>query len=282
MSLLLGRLQDTQVEVGGRTIRGQLLLDAVSVYHFPSDDDSLNRQMSLAADARIVWGGHEAVEAITALPRQEHCEDVVFGPKFSLAVIDARTVADEQALAGGVRGLVKDAVLFDQAACSSPHIVFVEGDAAAARRVAELVEQEFVRLSRRFPKQQIAEATAAAILRERAEYALGDQTDLLAPADLNYTVLVDSGARLTDGLQSRTLFVRAVDSLDEVLPLLTPKIQTVGVAIADHERCDDFCQQAAQRGVSRLTRPGLMNLYETPWDGMRVCDRLVRWVSANC
>ena len=46
--------------------------------------------MSLAADARVVWGAREAIGAITALPRHEHCIDVVFGPKYSIGLIDRK------------------------------------------------------------------------------------------------------------------------------------------------------------------------------------------------
>jgi hypothetical protein len=282
MEILAGRIAAARADGERGALAGQVILDATSLFSFPSSDVALNEQMSLAADVRVVWGGHEAVAAVTRLPRQEHCEDVVLGPKFSLAVVDAETVADPAALARCVQSLAKDVVLFEQAACSSPHIVFIEGDLAAARRVGEAAEGELIRLAKRSPMRGIDEGTAAAILRTRAEYALGDATDLAVARDLSYTVLIDEGARLSEGLQARTLFVRAIGSLDEALPLLSPKIQTIGVAIADAGRRERFCEEAAARGVSRLVRLGLMNVYDTPWDGMRICDRLVRWASANC
>jgi acyl-CoA reductase-like NAD-dependent aldehyde dehydrogenase len=64
------------------------LMDSFSVVTFPSSDKTLNSNLSMVADARIIWGGKESVEAITGLPRQSHCEDIVFGPKYSFAVMD--------------------------------------------------------------------------------------------------------------------------------------------------------------------------------------------------
>ena len=63
----------------------------------------------------------------------------------------------------------------------------------------------------------------------------------------------------------------------EVIPLLSPKIQTIGTAVADEQRREHFTTAAALKGVARCVSPGLMNLYDSPWDGMLPLHRLVRW-----
>ena len=97
----------------------------------------LNEEMSLAADARVVWGGREAVRAITALPRREHCVDVVFGPKYSIGLIDRKRLeAGGEALEDAVAGFVRDVAVFDQRACSAPQTIFIERN--ARRSLAEV------------------------------------------------------------------------------------------------------------------------------------------------
>ena len=59
--------------------------------------------------------------------------------------------------------------------------------------------------------------------------------------------------------------------------MLSPKTQTVGIAFHSNEDAEAFAEAATLRGVARCVRPGLMNLYESPWDGKLIASQLVRW-----
>jgi hypothetical protein len=131
--------------------------------------------------------------------------------------------------------------------------------------------------SSRAPKEPVDEATSSAILRARASYGLRPDGNVRAAVDLSYTILADSSVELPDALQDRTLFVKFVSSVEKAIPLLNPKVQSVGVGIGDPNKRAKFCEQAVLRGVSRCTQLGTMNIYETPWDGMKPVSRLVRW-----
>ena len=63
-----------------------------------------------------------------------------------------------------------------------------------------------------------------------------------------------------------------------VLPLLSPKVQTVGHGLRQREDAVAFAEAATAAGVARCVRPGLMNNYESPWDGKLLLNQLVRWV----
>ena len=72
---------------------------------------------------------------------------------------------------------------------------------------------------------------------------------------------------LKEAVQSRTVFLTEVASWRDVIPLLGPKVQTVGLALGDVEESLAFAESATQAGVARCVRPGIMNNYESPWDG---------------
>jgi hypothetical protein len=277
---MLAALEETSVTTDGRTLTGRELLEGASFFYFPGQSRELHAALSLRADARVVWGGKETLATVLALPRHEHCEDIVFGPKFSFGLVDApgrKRIGDDSSLP---RAIVRDVLLFDQTACSSPHILYVEGTLDEARAIGQILSEEFTRQTKRSPKRTIAEGTAAAILRLRTDYALTEERDVHASAGVDYTVLVDAeGPVLSDGVQSRTLFVRAVTDLRDVVALVTPQVQTIGVLVDDASLASDLAERLAQRGVSRLVRFGLMNVYDQPWDGFFACDRFVRWIS---
>ena len=262
----------------GRRYGGEDLLAGTCVLHLPSRDHDLNAAMSLACDARCIWGGSEAVAAVTALPGPEHAEDLVFGPKFSLAVMDRRQLADPEQAAALARTLARQVVLFDQAACSSPQVLFLEGAVAEHTGWLDELHRALARETARSPRRGVDETTAAAILRRRGRYGLGEGTGLWVSSGTAHTLLAADGAELPEAVQGRTLLVQGVADLLQVPPLLSPKIQTIGVAVAEARLRDEFCAAAARQGVARCVPLAEMNFFETPWDGMLPLSRLVRWV----
>jgi phenylacetate-coenzyme A ligase PaaK-like adenylate-forming protein len=265
------------IEFEGKKYQGSMLLERTYVVHFPSASQSLNESMSLVADARVIWGGAEAVRAVTSYSRLEHCEDVVFGPKYSLGVMDQATLEDTAARSEALTAFARQTVMFEQAACSSPQMIFVEAPNLGLEELGDLVENEMKTVCGRFPKRTIEQFTASQILRVRAHYGMRRETSVRASRDLTYTILLERGAVLREALQSRTLYVMVVDDVQQVVPLLSPKIQTIGVAVANAEKRLAFAEAAALRGVARCVNPALMNIYETPWDGLLPVNRLVRW-----
>jgi hypothetical protein len=59
---------------------------------------------------------------------------------------------------------------------------------------------------------------------------------------------------------------------------VTADIQTIGLAL-DGPRRLPFAHAAAQRGADRFPEIGRMTHFETPWDGLFVLDRMVRWIT---
>lgn len=255
---------------------GQQLLRSIAVVYFPSDEIRSNKGMSSVADARVVWGGKEAVEAITGLPHTTHCEDVVFGPKYSFSVVDAEALTTDN-LERNLRHLATDAVLFEQTACSSPHVIFVETNMDGLQEFAHKLSEEFKRLSNVMPKQSIDMGTGAAIINKRAEYALSKDKMLLAPKENDWTILIDSALQLEEPIQSRTIFLKPVNSVLDTVELVTRNVQTIGNCIRNQEKAKQFAEGVMFRGVARVVPPGQMHIYDSPWDGILLLNRLVRW-----
>lgn len=282
---MLDAFADTSIATSsGATLSGRDVLDGASFFYFPGEDRPLHAALSLRADARVIWGGPDTLATVLSLPRHEHCEDIVFGPKFSIALVDAggrrRVTFGQDDGGAALRAIVRDVLLFDQAACSSPHILYVEGSLDDARAFGRAIAGELEKQTKRNPKRGIAEGTAAAILRLRTDYALSETRDVFASSTVDWTVLVDAdGPVLSDGVQSRTVFIRAVDDLRSVVSVVTPQVQTIGLLVDDPALAASLAESLALRGVSRLVRFGLMNVYDQPWDGLFACDRFVRWVA---
>lgn len=257
---------------------GEDLLKGVAVIWFDYQDLELNRSMSSKADAMVVWGGSEAVEAIRKLPKQEHCVELVFGPKYSIGIIDSKVLEKEKDPVEVIAAFARDIAVFDQRACSSPQTIFVEKNRKRSLHdVGDLFANALAKLP---PKGRLDSFTTMQIVNARARWAMDESRDaIVSGQEANWSVLMDREVSLKDAVQSRTVFLTEIESWKQIIPLLSPKIQTVGIAFADQEGAEEFARQAVIRGVVRCVRPGLMNLHESPWDGHLMLNELVRWAT---
>ncbi|MGD0899802.1 MAG: acyl-CoA reductase [Thermoguttaceae bacterium] len=275
--LLAGLTDVVYANRGGEALSGRLLTDAVAVVYADKTDEAAARELSLAADVRVAWGGQQAVEAIVNLPRKHGTEDIVFGPKTSLAVIATERLGDTDAARRVAAALAADASAFDQQGCNSPHTVFVERGAAVtpadfAKLLAEAMETE----CRRSPLEDVDPAATMNVLGVRAEYAM--RGEAYGSRGMGWTVVyAEDEAALAEPCFQRTLFVRGVDDVFGVVPLCSRHTQTVGLAVDDRRL--RLAGALSARGVDRCPPIGAMRLYEAPWDGLFPMDRLVRWVS---
>jgi hypothetical protein len=275
MDKLLAVLAESQAG----QLQGAELLDAAAVVWFDYRNRALNEQMSLAADVKLMWGGAEAIRAISSLSRHEHCSEIIFGPKYSIGVIDReRLEGDTAKLEDAIAGFVRDIAIFEQRACSAPQTIFVERSVKyTLHEVGEIFARQFAKLP---PKPGLDPYTTMQIVNIRARWAMDENRDAIASADgANWTVCLDREVSLKEAVQSRTIFLTEVESWRQIIPLLSPKMQTAGVAFGRSEVAREFAEAATQIGVARCVRPGIMNNYESPWDGKLLINQLVRWVT---
>ena len=259
-------------------LKGSDILKTVAVIDFLPSDTKSNLNFSLTADARVIWGGQEAVDAISKTTKLSHCDDIIFGPKYSFGVVDKKAQESEE-FPKLIRRFVNDIIIFDQGACSSPQVIFFEKGVLSLESIGQLFEEEFKLASERFPKNGIDQFIASKIINIRAEYALSPEKKMFASKENDWTILMDNNIRLEEPVQSRTIFLKQVESVMDCVDLITPRIQTIGTAIYDRNKLLEFVDAVTYKGVARCVLPGQMNFYDSPWDGIYFLNRLVRWVT---
>ncbi len=264
---------------GGRSIEGNVLLDAVAVVAFDRTRTDLASQLSEAADVRLAWGGAEAVEAVVGLPRRPATTDLVFGPKLSYMAIGADALSTPRAVKKLARRAATDASVFEQTACASPHTIFVErGGDVEPEEFAGLLAEEMRKAARRLPAPPMSAEAEHAVHAARAVHEFvgtvwGDDT-------AEWTVLYDEGSGLATPTYSRVITVRPVDDVLEAAEFASPEIQTVGLALGGGRR-QAFAERATRRGAERCPEIGSMTHFDTPWDGVVAMNEMVRWVTVG-
>lgn len=262
---------------GGYMIAGDDLLKTIAVVYYDHSDHKLGRLMSEKADIRIAWGGTDAVTAVTNYSSKFDCEDLIMGPKLSFAVVSKEAISDEHKAKKIGRRIAVDASVFDQTGCASAHNVFVE-------RGAEISPEEFVKYlaegmkkaAIQIPNGETSAEQISAVHSIRGVYDF--KGTVTGDPEARWTVLYDPDNELCKPIYSRVVFVHPVESIMDAVIHVGENIQTIGMA-AVGEKALEFASAAANKGAMRFPVCGRMLNFDSPWDGMYLIDRMVKWVT---
>lgn len=274
---LLRNLNEVNVEINGRKYSGKDIVRSLAIVSFKGKDYELSKEFSMIADVKIAWGGTDAIKAITSLPQKEYCETIIFGPKYSFGVFD-RSFIESTNFNKAVDDATKDIVIFNQMACSSPHVFFFEKSKYSLKDISKKIKSSFEKIPDKLIKEVIPESIALNIINERGVYLLSEDKDILKSDDLSWTILINHELRLEEPVQGKCIFIKEIEDINEILPLVTRKIQAICVGIKDPIKKKEFAKKATYNGADRIVTPGKMHDFDLPWDGIMTLNRLVRWV----
>lgn len=260
---------------GGVTITGDDLLKTISIVYFSHEQHDLGQIMSKNAKVRIAWGGREAVETVASYPKQYDTEDIIFGPKLSFSVVASEMLDNERSAKKIARKIAVDASIFDQTGCASPHNLYIEnGGAITPEAFAELLGNAMHKVSFQIIKGAATPEQLASIHSIRGVYDFKGK--VWGNDDLTWTVLYDQNLTLNQPVYSRVIMVHPVNHINETIKFIDDNIQTIGLG-AKGVKALEYATQATSLGVSRCPELGKMLNFESPWDGIILMDRLVRW-----
>ncbi|MGV8123898.1 MAG: acyl-CoA reductase [Candidatus Xenobiia bacterium LiM19] len=264
-----------------------LLSRSFSVLSFGREDEETSRFLKERCDAVVVWGGREAVNAYRdGLPPGTRL--IEHGPKYGFGVITGRALdgSDMSLLAGAV---ALDVVMWEQRACSSPQVIYIEGekDLASVQRFISLLVLEFERLSLLLPQGELSFDEQVELLkaRERAVFAeaVGEGLAFYRKGHSGYTVIFDSSPSFPLSPTNRCLYVKPYKEWSEIVQSLRPfrsSLQTALLSCAPEER-EALLEALSGLGVTRIVDAGGAHegTVGAPHDGGFQLAELVRWVS---
>jgi len=263
---------------------GELLTRRIFMAAFDHDRQDLQEAMAKAVDGAMIWGGEEAILRIRALPFPHWARLAVFGPRISVAAMDAGAWCNSDQQDSWCRRIARDVWQFDQQACSSPQVLFLERkpDESTAQFLAVL-RRAFEIENQAHPRGTIPGALTSAICRGRASWLMEDTAHkAIFPKGPDWTLLLGSGSDLPHPIQGKTLTVLEVDNLGDPVSKFEGNVQTLGLGIADAQKEKDLTLLAGKRGVDRIVKLGQMHAFVPPWDGVDLIRPMVRMVRHVC
>ena len=229
---------------------GEVLTRRIFMTAFHHDRKDLHEAMAKAVDGAMIWGGEEAVLQIRALPFPHWARLAVFGPRISVSAMDAGAWGNPGERRSWCQRVARDVWQFDQQACSSPQVLFLERgtDQSIAEFLAYL-RQSFEIENAAHPRLTIPASLTTAICQARASWLLEDAArEAVFPEGPDWTLLIGSGSDIPRPTQGKTLTVLEVDSLFDAVAKFDGNVQTLGLAMADPEKEEKLANLAGNRG----------------------------------
>jgi len=227
-------------------------------------------------DKLVAWGGESALRSAKKYVGPGF-ELVAFDPKTSISLIGHEAFASDATLAEVARLAGDDATPYNQGACVSSRIQFVEGSTAEVDRYCALLQAQLG-----------VERPTCAMVGQPVTGELREQIEVLTDLAPEYRVwgkfdgrgiVIRSGEPVEFYPDRKVVNVVPVSSLAAAVKFATVATQTVGIYPAARKR--EVRDALASAGVQRVVTLGqaLGPAAGLPHDGFYPLHRFVRWVN---
>lgn len=261
---------------------GDYIASTFAMLSYSGGDTATEDFLKQKCDGIVVYGGEEAVmnyrRGISLGTRL-----IEYGPKYSFAIITQEGF-NELKPEEIFERCAKDVITWEQRACSSPQVIFVE----------ETILEEFLDgfprymelMSSEFPQENISFDEKVEILkaREMAKMQEAEGTGALyqSPRSMSWTVIREDSPQLKFSPLNRTIYVKPYKSWGDIFTeavKMKPYLQTVGLS-ASPSQMKMFSKALARMGVSRIVALGKMAEGKSgaPHDFEFPLRRLIKWV----
>jgi len=235
---------------------------------------------SSICDVRIIWGGDDTIASIRKSPIPSRAYDVTFADRYSFCIINADVYIAEQHPDKVAMDFYNDTYLFDQNACSSPHLVVWTGQ---PQNISKAKDVFWDSLQKVLDKKQYFTPDVIAVNKLNALYlqAVGRSVHKEVTADNRlWRVSWDS---LPDNMDTYRCaggyFIEYIArSLDEIEHIVNRKYQTMAYYGFDKTSLAQFIKTKKLNGIDRVVPIGKTTDFSLTWDGYD----LIRSLSREC
>ena len=226
---------------------------------------------------RIIWGGSKTIKAIRKFPLQERSSELTFADRYSLCLLDSKKIEklNEFDLKLLVKRFYNDTYLFDQNACSSPHLILWMGNSSSFSR-------------QRFWKTLSLYLEEKYNLPEKASY---DKYNKLCNDVVNlknfksqekfgnliYTLLLNKLDEDVDKMRGKWgyFYEYKINNLNQIKKIINNKFQTLTYFGVEKKLLQTFVKNNL-RGIDRVVPIGQALDISLNWDGIDINNALTR------
>jgi hypothetical protein len=241
------------------------------------------KHFSSVCDVRIIWGGDETIRQIRENALPPRAFDITFADRYSICLINADKFAEELEPHKIAIGFYNDTYLFDQNACTSPHLVLWVGSKDHVKKA----QQVFWRNLKKIVESDYEVQPVIAVDKLTSFFNQAIQMrkiKLISKGDnLLWRVSLDKLSNDIDDFRCNSGYFSEyhVNDIDELSSVINNKYQTLAYYGFSKEQMADFILKLHPFGVDRIVPIGRTTDFSLIWDGYNLINSLSRIIEIS-
>lgn len=271
--------QFPQVDIIVKHMRA-IHMHRVAVVRYPHESNA-NEVFSGLCNARVIWGGDATIETIRKNAIPARAFDICFADRYSMAAIRPKAILDasDEEIAKLAERFYNDTYLFDQNACSAPHLVCWEKSDDLAPAKKRFWDAIYAYAKAHYQFQDVMAVDKLTALYKQAvampTHEQETQDNMLRRVAIESLPCDIDSFRCAGGYFTEC----EVASLNDIAPIVSAKYQTLAYYGFEHEELEAFVQRNRLTGIDRIVPFGETTTFALTWDGMNLIDKMSRIVS---
>jgi hypothetical protein len=263
-----------------KTATNEVYLDVARRIALVKYDRSSNATgyFSSICDVRVIWGGDETITQIRRNSIPPRSFDITFADRYSFAVINADVLIHETELQKLAEGFYNDTYLFDQNACSAPHLIVWTGMAENIKPAQEnFWTAVYEEVKKKYRLQTVLSVDKLTAFYRQAINMPIYKTEIqhdnaLVRVQLERLPVNIDEFRCAGGYFSEYI----ADSLNDVAAIINNKYQTLVYYGYDKNVLRQFFSENRLSGIDRMVPVGSTTDFALTWDGYNLINTLSR------
>ena len=240
-------------------------------------------KLSAMCDFRVIWGGDSTISEIRNSPIKARAFDINFSNRFSLCIIDAEAYLSSNEKMKVAQAFYTDTYLFDQNACTAPHLVVWRGDPKLCdeakiefwENLSQLVSIRYTIEPVQIIDKLVASTKAAALFEGCKIHSSEDKKIIrvnLTGVEIGLEELIS---------HSGFFYEFNVSKLGDITNIITDKYQTLSYFGFEREIFVQFVEENLPRGIDRIVPIGKTLDFDFCWDGYDLIQVMTRGITVR-
>lgn len=252
----------------------------VAVVRYPHESNA-NEVFSGLCNVRVIWGGDTTIETIRKNAIPARAFDICFADRYSLAAINADTLAfsihDAVFREKLAERFYNDTYLFDQNACSAPHLVCWSGKSENVKKAKEVFwDAVYAYAKAHYQFQDVMAVDKLTALYKQAvampTHEEETKDNMLRRVEIESLPCDIDSFRCAGGYFTEC----EVESLDDIALIVSAKYQTLAYYGFEHEELQAFVLRNHLTGIDRIVPFGETTAFSLRWDGRDLIQAMCR------
>jgi len=253
------------------------IVERIILVRYAHESDA-NAYFSSLCSVRIIWGGDDTIRHIRESLLPARSFDICFADRYSLAVIDAQKMLQESNINALAEGFYNDTYLFDQNACTAPHLVLWRGSESECDHAKKLFWNAVIQ---QIDKKQYNFQSIMAIDKLVELYRDSQRASIKRVVNNDNRLVRVELSELVDNIEDMRcaggyFLEYNIESLNAIVPIVNTKFQTLSYYGFEKQELRSFITTNALMGIDRIVPIGKTTEFSLIWDGYDLIKILSR------